>query len=146
MRHQGPGCVLGLGLSWPREIDQINILKATLLAMARAQDALSITPCLVLVDGNQAFPSALPQQTIIGGDAVCPCISAASILAKTFRDALLDHLDQRYPGYGLSRHKGYGTREHMEALRRLGPRPVHRMSFRGVRLEPTERRAWLPGI
>lgn len=135
-----------LGFSWPREIEQVNILQATLLAMSRAQDALAVVPGLVLVDGNRSFSSVLPQRTIVGGDALCPCISAASILAKTFRDILLDGLDVRYPGYGLARHKGYGTRVHLEALRQLGPSPAHRMTFRGVRPEQTERRAWLPGI
>lgn len=135
-----------LGFSWPREIERVNILQATLLAMSRAQNALPVSPLLVLVDGNQAFSSSIPQQTIVGGDALCPCISAASILAKTFRDALMSGLDQRYPGYGLSQHKGYGTRKHMDAVQRLGPCPAHRMTFRGVRPEPMERQLCVPGI
>ena len=135
-----------LGFSWPGEIDRINILQATLAAMARALEALPVTPDLVLVDGNQRFPSHLPQQTVVGGDAIHPCISAASILAKTFRDDLLLCLDQRYPGYGLAVHKGYGTKEHLAALRRLGPSPAHRISFRGVGPAPKETQLWLPGI
>ena len=114
--------------------------------MARALDALTVCPGLVLVDGNQRFPSSLPQMTVVGGDALHPCISAASILAKTFRDDLLLCMDQRYPGYGFAVHKGYGTKAHLEALRRLGPSPVHRVSFRGVGPVPREAQLWLPGI
>ena len=135
-----------LGFSWPGEIDRINILQATLAAMARALDALSVRPDLVLVDGNQRFPSHLPLQTVVGGDAIHPCISAASILAKTFRDELLERMDERYPGYGLAVHKGYGTQEHLDALRRLGPSPVHRRTFKGVCPAPREKTLWLPGI
>jgi len=107
---------------------------------------LTVRPVLVLVDGNQPFPSAVRQKTVVGGDAIHPCISAASILAKTFRDRLLELMDVRYPGYGLSRHKGYGTREHLQALDRLGPCPVHRMTFKGVRPGQEERQLCLPGI
>lgn len=135
-----------LGFSWPGEIDRINILQATLAAMARALDALMVCPGLVLVDGNQRFPSSLPQMTVVGGDALHPCISAASILAKTFRDDLLLCMDQRYPGYGFAVHKGYGTKAHLDALRKLGPSPVHRVSFRGVGPVPREAQLWLPGI
>lgn len=135
-----------LGFSWPGEIDRINILQATLAAMARALDALTVRPGLVLVDGNQRFASPLPQRAVVGGDALHPCISAASILAKTFRDDLLLRMDERYPGYGLAEHKGYGTRAHLEALGRLGPSPAHRLSFRGVGPRPREAQLWLPGI
>jgi len=135
-----------LGFSWPGEIDRVNILQATLKAMARALDALLVRPDLVLVDGNRAFASSVPVRTVIGGDALLPCISAASILAKTFRDDLLMRMDERYPGYGLAVHKGYGTREHLAALRALGPSPAHRVSFRGVISGPRETRLWLPGI
>lgn len=135
-----------LGFSWPGEIDRINILQATLKAMARALNALQVSPALVLVDGNQSFPSSLPQKTVIGGDALHPCISAASILAKTFRDDLLQCMAERYPGYGLDVHKGYGTKAHLDALRQLGPSPAHRKTFRGVGPEPLETQLWLPGI
>lgn len=135
-----------LGFSWPGEIDRVNILQATLRAMSRALDALRIRPDLVLVDGNRPFPCPLPLRTVVGGDALFPCISAASILAKTFRDELLSRMDERYPGYGLAVHKGYGTREHLAALRALGPSPTHRRSFRGVAPEPRETQLWLPGI
>jgi ribonuclease HII len=135
-----------LGFSWPGEIDRVNILQATLRAMSRALDALRIRPDLVLVDGNRPFPCPLPLRTVVGGDALFPCISAASILAKTFRDELLSRMDERYPGYGLAVHKGYGTREHLAALRKLGPSPAHRRSFRGVAPELRETQLWLPGI
>ena len=135
-----------LGFSWPGEIDRINILQATLKAMARALQALTVRPDHVLVDGNRPFPCSVPLQTVVGGDLAHPCISAASILAKTFRDSLLECLDQQYPGYGLAVHKGYGTREHLAALRRMGPSTIHRRSFRGVMPEASETQLWLPGI
>ena len=135
-----------LGFSWPREIDRINILQATLTAMSRALCALRVQPDRVLVDGNRPFPTALPLTTVVGGDAIHPCISAASILAKTFRDELLERMDERYPGYGLAVHKGYGTQEHLDALRRLGPSPAHRRTFKGVCPAPREKTLWLPGI
>jgi ribonuclease HII len=124
-----------LGLAWPPEIDRVNILRASLEAMRRAVLHLKVRPSLVLVDGNQNIPLDLPQRTVVGGDLTVPAISAASILAKTFRDHLLTRLDRRYPGYGLAGHKGYGTAEHREAVRRLGPCPLHRMTFRGVKPE-----------
>jgi ribonuclease HII len=141
-----------LGLSWPREIDRINILQASLRSMERAVARLRLAPALLLIDGNQSCQSALPQRTVVGGDALVPAISAASILAKTFRDHLLAVLDRRHPGYGLAEHKGYGTAAHLAALKALGPTPLHRLSFRGV-LPPSsaaapakERQSCLPGI
>lgn len=115
------------------EIDEWNILRATLRAMARAVAALPLVPDEVLVDGNRAPTLEVPVRTIIGGDALEPAIMAASILAKTHRDARLVALDRRYPGYGFARHKGYGTAAHMAALARLGPCPEHRRSFAPVR-------------
>ena len=115
------------------EIDEWNILRATLRAMARAVAALPLTPDEVLVDGNQAPALEVPVRTIIGGDALEPAIMAASILAKTHRDARLVALDARYPEYGFARHKGYGTAAHLAALARLGPCPEHRRSFAPVR-------------
>ena len=114
--------------------------------MARAEEVLSMRPDFVLVDGNQVFPSGTPKRAVIGGDALYSCISAASVLAKTFRDRLMFHMDARYPGYDLGRHKGYGTRRHFEALARLGPSPAHRVSFRGVISGRTEKELCLPGI
>jgi ribonuclease HII len=125
------------------EIDLFNILQATLLAMKWALLALSIRPEEIVIDGNLS-----PQlhdcfgdcavTTVIGGDALLPCISAASIIAKTHRDALMRNLEPRYPGYGLAVHFGYGTPAHLQALSRLGPSPIHRRSFNPLR-------SWLSG-
>lgn len=135
-----------LGLAWPYEIDRINILQATLQAMSRAVDKLRMQPSRVLVDGNQPPPLSLPCQCIPGGDDQVPAISAASILAKVFRDRLMLHLDRRYPGYGFEVHKGYGTKDHIRRLQLLGPCPMHRRSFGPVRQLFQERQKWLPGI
>jgi ribonuclease HII len=118
------------------EIDALNILSATLLAMRRAVLGLAIRPSLVMIDGNQ-----LPQlsdccgraECVVKGDALVSAISAASILAKHARDALMPDLERAYPGYALTTHKGYPTAQHLEALTRLGPSPVHRTSFAPVR-------------
>ncbi len=114
------------------EIDALNILQATLLAMRRAVEGLSRAPTEVLVDGNRCPKLACRARAIVGGDRDVAAISAASILAKTARDALLIELDVRYPGYGFAQHKGYGTPEHLAALARLGPSPIHRRSFAPV--------------
>jgi ribonuclease HII len=125
-------------------IDRINILQATLLAMRNALLALQPPDAChgfefhVQVDGNKLpalheLPYACSAEAIVGGDALVPSISAASILAKTSRDALMQKLDQQYPGYGLAMHKGYGTAAHLKALRELGPSPIHRRSFAPVR-------------
>lgn len=135
-----------VGLAWPKEIDQVNILKATLQAMARAVRQLKIHPTALAIDGNQTIPMDIPQEAVVHGDALIPAISAASILAKTFRDRLLIHLDKRYPGYGFAEHKGYGTADHLQALLVLGPCPMHRMTFRRVKPEPKDHQLWLPGI
>ncbi|MCC6134787.1 MAG: ribonuclease HII [Candidatus Contendobacter sp.] len=130
--------IRGKALAWAlsraeaAEIDQINILQATLLAMQRAVAGLSIAPAIVLVDGNRCPALACPCQAIVKGDATEPAISAASILAKTARDAELCQLHNRYPNYGFARHKGYPTAAHREALRRYGPCPEHRRSFAPV--------------
>lgn len=135
-----------LGFSWPKEIEDLNILQASLLAMARAVTALACVPDHILVDGNQPLPLFITQQSIVGGDILCPCISAASIVAKTFRDALMIGLDKRYPGYGFAKHKGYATQRHQKALRTLGPCVAHRYSFRGVTGSHQERKLCLPNI
>lgn len=122
-----------LGRAEVEEIDQLNILQASLLAMQRAVAALVPNPGLVLVDGRDKPSLPCRVSAIVRGDVTVKAISAASILAKVARDAEMAALEQRYPGYGLARHKGYGTQEHLAALRRLGPAPVHRRSFRPVR-------------
>jgi ribonuclease HII len=115
------------------EIDAINILQASLLAMRRAVEGLARRPELVLVDGNRPPVCACPVQTIVRGDASVPAIGAASILAKVARDRLMCQLDQAYPGYGFALHKGYPTQCHRAALRQLGPCPEHRRTFGPVR-------------
>jgi ribonuclease HII len=123
-----------VGRAEVEEIDTINILQATMLAMQRAVAALSMLPQMVLVDGNRAPTVACEVRTVIKGDASVPAISAASILAKVSRDAEMCELETRYPGYGFAKHKGYGTEAHLEALDRLGACPIHRRSFAPVRL------------
>jgi len=122
-----------LGMASVEEIDRLNILQATLLAMQRAVQGLAMTPDLVLVDGNRAPRLSCPVRTVVRGDALIKSISAASILAKVARDAILQDLDGEYPGYGFAVHKGYPTAAHQRALETLGPSPVHRRSFGPVR-------------
>lgn len=113
----------------PDQIDAINIYQAGLLAMQRAVEGLASRPEYLLVDGRKIPGVAIPQETVIGGDARCHAIAAASILAKTERDALMVRYDEQYPGYGFAEHKGYPTASHRDAIRRLGPSPIHRRSF-----------------
>jgi ribonuclease HII len=122
-----------LGLCTPAEIDRINILQASLLAMQRAVEALSHRPKMALVDGNRCPKLAMTAHAVIKGDSRVPVISAASIIAKVHRDRLMLELDARHPGYGLGSHMGYPTPVHLEALERLGPSPCHRLSFAPVR-------------
>ena len=112
-----------------QEIDSINILQATFLAMQRAIDGLSVKPDFALIDGNREKDFGLPVQTIVQGDGRSASIAAASILAKVTRDDLMDQHAKEYPGYGFEVHKGYGTKAHYAALAKLGPSPVHRMTF-----------------
>ena len=118
-----------IGMASPEEIDQLNILNATMLAMRRAIEGLPVKADFALIDGNCARGIDLPHKTVISGDALSVSISAASILAKVTRDRICLENDRDYPEYGFAKHKGYGTREHMDALRRLGPCPLHRRSF-----------------
>jgi ribonuclease HII len=125
------------------EIDLLNILQASLLAMRRALEALSTRPLTIIIDGNcvPQLPDCLQccdMKAVIGGDDLVACVSAASILAKTHRDALMVREDERYPGYGLKKHFGYATRTHLRALVELGPSAIHRRSFNPVR-------SWLSG-
>lgn len=115
------------------EIDRFNILRATFLAMQRAVASLSVMPAAAWIDGNRAPALSVPVHTLVKGDALMPAISAASILAKTMRDAELIEMDRRYPGYGFAEHKGYPTAAHIEAINRLGVLPIHRRSFAPVR-------------
>ncbi len=117
----------------PEEIDRINILQASLKAMAMAVAGLSVSPRALLVDGNQPVPHPLPQKTVVKGDRRSLSIAAASIVAKVYRDRLMADMDRKYPGYDFARHKGYPTRVHKEALRRYGCSPIHRRTFKGVR-------------
>lgn len=116
-----------------KEIDSLNILHASLLAMKRAVEGLGCVPDHVLVDGNKLPKWDFSSEAIVQGDDLIPQISAASILAKVTRDREMAELDKIYPGYGLAKHKGYPTREHLDALRKLGPSPIHRTSFGPVK-------------
>lgn len=118
-----------IGYGTVEEIDRYNILEATLLAMRRAVDGLEIPPDYLLVDGNIFRDFDLPGESVIKGDATSSSIAAASILAKVTRDMLCDELDAIYPEYGIKQHKGYGTKAHMDALRKYGPTPCHRKQF-----------------
>ncbi len=131
---QAQSLAWSLGRAEPDEIDEINILQATLLAMKRAVEGLHIQPEHVLVDGNHAPDLACPVTTIIKGDQSEAAIAAASILAKVARDREMVALESVYPGYGFAKHKGYPTSQHQHALQTLGVTPIHRRSFRPVRL------------
>jgi len=122
-----------LGRAEVAEIDELNILQATLLAMQRAVTALSIQPEYVLVDGNRSPVFACPSEAVVGGDGSVAAISAASIIAKVARDHEMVSLSERFPGYGLERHKGYPTKAHLSALQALGVSEIHRRSFAPVR-------------
>lgn len=111
------------------EIDRLNILEADLLAMRRAIDGLSVTADFALIDGNVARDFQIPARAVVHGDAISPSIAAASILAKVTRDRQCADLDAAYPQYGIAKHKGYGTKAHMDALRKYGPSPIHRKQF-----------------
>ncbi len=139
----------GFGVVWQQRIDSINILQATFEAMSKAVCTLRHIPTQIVVDGNKTIPhniissawkhtfatSLAPQQAIVKGDAKVPAIAAASILAKTFRDRLMRHLARQWPGYGFEKHVGYGTKMHLEAIKKLGPCRLHRLTFRGVMQE-----------
>ena len=119
----------GIGLASEAEIDEINILQATFLAMGRALDQLGVRPELALIDGNRESDFGLPVKTVVKGDSLSANIAAASILAKVTRDNIMLELAKEYPEYGFDIHKGYGTRAHYEALRQYGPCSIHRRSF-----------------
>ena len=116
-----------------KEIDRINILKATLKCFNLAVSSLKITPDVALIDGNRAGEMPTEFETVVKGDAKSMSIAAASILAKVARDRYVTELDSLYPQYNFKKHKGYGTKEHLEAIAQFGPCPIHRMTFKGVR-------------
>ena len=119
----------GIGLASESEIDEINILQATFLAMRRALEQLTVRPEIALIDGNRETDFGLPVKTVVKGDSLSANIAAASILAKVTRDNLMMELAQQYPEYGFEIHKGYGTKAHYQALRTYGPCPIHRKTF-----------------
>lgn len=119
----------GIAFASHEEIDQINILQATFLAMERALSQLKIRPDLALIDGNRQKDFGINVETVVKGDSRSANIAAASVLAKVTRDDYMEAMAQEYPGYGFEIHKGYGTKAHYEALRNLGPSPIHRMTF-----------------
>jgi len=129
------GCALAVGVGvvdhdW---IDRINILQATLRAMADAVGQLAVSPDYLLIDGISTIPLNLPQRTIKKGDSTSISIAAASVVAKVTRDRLMVEYDREFPGYGFAEHKGYGCASHLAAISKLGPCPIHRKSFRGVK-------------
>ncbi|CAN2048990.1 Ribonuclease HII [Candidatus Magnetomoraceae bacterium gMMP-13] len=124
---------IGIGIVDPAEIDRINILQASLLSMAFAVENLLPCPDYLLIDGIFGIKSHLPQKTIKKGDQLSISIAAASIVAKVTRDRLMVKYDQYYPEFGFSKHKGYGTKVHRENIKKFGPCPIHRQSFKGVK-------------
>ena len=119
----------GIAFATQEEIDEINILQATFLAMQRALDQLEVKPSLALIDGNREKDFGLPVKTVVKGDSLSANIAAASVLAKVTRDELMEDMAKDYPQYGFEIHKGYGTKAHYAALTEHGPSPIHRMSF-----------------
>ncbi len=143
---QRMGAAVGVGVVDHGVIDEINVLQASLLAMRRAVEALDPRPDFLLVDGCHRVPLPIAQETLVKGDGRVAAIAAASIVAKVTRDRMMEEFHQAYPAYGFHRNKGYPTREHRQALRRHGPCPIHRRSFRGVcdaaRPQPDDRLPW----
>ena len=130
MTHiENAALALSIGISTPQEIDDVGIVRATQMAMSRSIKSLSVIPQFLLLDAFPLPNVAIPQKPIIGGDASCLSIAAASIVAKVNRDLYMEHQDAIYPGYGFIRHKGYGTKEHLASLSRLGPCTIHRRTF-----------------
>jgi ribonuclease HII len=124
---------VGVGVVSHREIDKTNILQATLQAMKRAVESLPVRADFLLVDGIHPVPLDIPQKCIKKGDRLCRSISAASVIAKVYRDRIMYSYHHMYPEYGFDRNKGYGTKDHLQAIKKFGPSPVHRLTFRGVR-------------
>jgi ribonuclease HII len=125
--------ISGIGISSNIEVDEINIHKASLLAMERAISNLEVKPSNIFVDGGFGLNIDIPNHPIIGGDKKCFLISAASIVAKVYRDNLMHEMDREYPGFNFSKHKGYPTAQHLNLIKELGPSKIHRMTFKGVK-------------
>ncbi len=123
----------GIAIVGPQVIDKINILQSALLAMKQAVDNLPFIPDLLLIDGNKAIDSSLTQKPIVGGDGCSLSIAAASVLAKVTRDRIMEDYHNEFPKYEFAKHKGYGTKLHKERIRLLGPCPIHRKTFKGVK-------------
>ncbi len=123
---------IGIGVASHTEVDKTNILRAALQAMKRAVLSLPLKADFLLVDGIHPVPLDIPQKCLKKGDRICRSISAASVIAKVYRDRIMRSYHKRYPQYGFDRNKGYGTREHLEAIKRFGPCPIHRLTFKGV--------------
>ena len=124
---------IGIGITYENIIDQINILQAAKAAMADSVSRLSCKPDFLLIDGNQKIPFIIPQLTIKKGDVLSASIAAASVIAKVTRDRMMLHYDGIYPQYGFSRHKGYGTQDHLKNISKFGPCKIHRKTFKGVK-------------
>ncbi len=124
-----PGVQIGVGIVSHEIVDRVNVLQATILAMRQAVDDLPALPSYLLIDGLEIRHRSIPCKKVIRGDALCPSISAASIVAKVVRDRIMDKYDGVFPGYGFSRHKGYGTREHLDAIASRGVASLHRKTF-----------------
>ena len=124
--------IFAIGAANSQEIDQINILQASLLAMQRSLEKLDMQPKKVLVDGNHIFETSIEIEAIVGGDNLIPSISAASIIAKVFRDRLMMAYSKEFPNYGFDKHKGYPTKLHKEMLKKYGLTRIHRKTFKGV--------------
>jgi len=131
-RIRGKAQAFSVGMADPREIDRLNILRATYVAMQRALAGLAVAPDVILVDALTVPGVAIRQKPIVKGDALSVSIAAASVVAKVERDAMMREYDQRYPGYGLGHNMGYAADDHREALRRMGPSEIHRRSFHGT--------------
>lgn len=130
---QGIGAMIGIGVVGEDEIDRINILQASLAAMKKSIESLGRRPDFLLVDGKFPVPVPIPQQTLIRGESKSASIAAASIVAKVFRDALMEKYHQRFPVYNFRDNKGYATKEHRQAIKKHGPCAIHRLSFKGLR-------------
>jgi ribonuclease HII len=129
---KNPEVIFGIGIVDEKTIDRVNILQATFLAMKAAIENLQVIPDFLLFDGNKAPLTSFPYQCIVKGDSLSISIAAASIIAKQTRDHLMEELDNRFPQYGFAKHKGYGTREHLDAIEKWGPCEIHRKSFEPI--------------